>query len=90
MGLVNQAVPDGDLISRTNRMLGPIMRNPQHALSRAKAALRGGQALAPGLAVESAQFGPCFGHDYFVKMMKEQLKSGLLVTTVDLPDGFLD
>ena len=90
MGLVNRTVPDGELRDEAERMLEPILRHPRHALGHAKAALKAGQGLASGLAAESAEFGKCFDHDYFVTLMKKQLKSGLLVTTAQLPDGFLD
>ena len=90
LGLVNRAAEDKDLLAEAERMLEPILRNPQHALRRAKAAIKGGQDLTSGLAEERAQFGPCFGHKFFVELMKKQLKSGLLVTTAQLPAGFLE
>ncbi len=90
MGLVNRVVGDHDLMSGAEELLAPILRQPQHALKHAKAALKAGAGLAPGLAAEAVEFGRCFGHGFFVELMKEQLKSGLLVTTAQLPDGFLD
>lgn len=90
MGLVNRAVGDADLLEGAEKLLAPILRQPQYALAHAKAALKGGTALAPGLAREATEFGRCFGQGYFVELMREQLKSGLLVTTAELPEGFLD
>jgi enoyl-CoA hydratase/carnithine racemase len=64
------------------------LRNPQHALSQAKRAVHGTQKqpLADGLKVESDAFGQCFMQDYFVKLMRRQLKAGTLKTTAELPN----
>ena len=90
LGLVNRAAGDADLLSEAEGLLAPILRQPPYALVHAKAALKGGTDLAPGLAREAAEFGRCFAQGFFVELMREQLKSGLLVTTAELPEGFWD
>jgi enoyl-CoA hydratase/carnithine racemase len=92
MGLVNRCVPLAGLKQAAGELLAQVLRQPQHALSHAKAAVRASQrgGLAEGQAVESREFGQCFDHDYFVELMRAQLKSGALQTTAKLPKGFLD
>jgi hypothetical protein len=46
--------------------------------------------LAKGLQVESAAFGRCFSQDYFLEMMRKQLKEETLKTTVKLPRWVLE
>jgi hypothetical protein len=40
--------------------------------------------------VEREAFKRCFSHDYFVKLMRKQLKEGVLKTTVKLPRWVLE
>ena len=88
MGLVHKAVPSDALFGEVDKILKPILRNPQHALSQAKRAVRAAQhqSFAAGLQIESEAFSRCFQHGYFVKLMRRQLKEGILKTTVRLPD----
>jgi enoyl-CoA hydratase/carnithine racemase len=91
-GLVHSVVPPDQLLQEAERILGPVFRNPQHALSQAKRAVRASQnhSLARGLQVESAAFGRCFAHDTFLDLMRRQLKAGTLKTTVKLPKWVLE
>ena len=91
-GLVHSVVSADQLLKEAERILEPIFRNPQHALSQAKRAVRASQnsTLAKGLQVESAAFGRCFSHDYFVELMRKQLRDGTLKTTVKLPRRVLE
>jgi enoyl-CoA hydratase/carnithine racemase len=91
-GLVHSVVPPDQLYEEAERILEPVFRNPQHALSQAKRAVRASQntTLAKGLQVESAAFSRCFSHDYFLSLMRKQLKEGTLKTTVKLPKGVLE
>jgi enoyl-CoA hydratase/carnithine racemase len=91
-GLVHSVVPPDQLSKEAERILKPVFRNPQHALSRAKKAVRASQntTLAKGLQVESAVFGRCFSHDTFLELMRKQLKEGTLKTTVKLPKWVLE
>lgn len=88
LGLVHRVVPPDQLLSETAKSLETILRNPQHALSQAKRAVRASQneTLAEGLRVESEAFGKCFDHDFFVRLMCRQIREGILQTTVKLPD----
>ena len=88
MGLVHKAVPLDALFGEVDNLLKPILRNPQHALSQAKRAVRAAQhqSFTAGLQVESDAFSRCFQHGYFVELMRRQLKEGILKTTVRLPD----
>jgi enoyl-CoA hydratase len=87
LGLVHSTVPPDQLYDEAEKILEPILRNPQHALSQAKRALRAScrGALSDGLRTEREAFKRCFSHDYFVKLMCKQLKDGILKTTVKLP-----
>jgi len=80
----------GDIltIQEVAKILKPIFRNPQYALSQAKKAVRAAQnqSFGEGLQVESEAFSQCFKQDYFVRLMRRQLKEGILETTVQLPD----
>jgi enoyl-CoA hydratase/carnithine racemase len=88
LGLIHNVVPPDALHDETAKMLTPIFRNPQYALSLAKRAVRAVQShtLTEGLKVENEAFSQCFDQDYFVKLMIQQLKSGELKTTARLPD----
>ena len=88
MGLVHKAVPSDALFGEVDKILKPILRNPQHALSQAKRAVRAAQhqSFAAGLQIESDAFSRCFQHGYFVELMRRQLRDGILQTTVRLPD----
>jgi enoyl-CoA hydratase len=91
-GLVHSVVAPDQLLKEAERILEPIFRNPQHALSQAKKAVRASQntTLAKGLQVESTVFSRCFSHDYFLELMRKQLKEGTLKTTVKLPKWVLE
>ncbi len=87
MGLVHSVTPPDQLMKEAGRILDPIFRNPQHALSQAKRALRASLQgpLAGGLRAERNAFGRCFSNDFFVELMRKQLDEGVLKTTVKLP-----
>jgi len=87
MALVHSVVPADQLLQEAQRILEPILRNPQHALSQAKKAVRASsqKTWADGLRVESEAFGQCFSHDYFLQLMRKQLQDGSLKTTAQLP-----
>jgi enoyl-CoA hydratase len=91
-GLVHSVVAPDRLLKEAERILEPIFRNPQHALSQAKKAVRASQntTLAKGQQVETTAFSRCFSHDTFLELMRKQLKEGTLKTTVKLPGGVLD
>jgi enoyl-CoA hydratase/carnithine racemase len=91
-GLVHSVVPPDQLLKEAERILEPIFRNSQHALSQAKKAVRASQytTLAKGLQVESQVFSRCFSHGYFLELMRRQLKEGTLKTTVKLPKWVLE
>lgn len=88
MGLIHKVVPLAELSGEVDKTLEPILRNPQHALSQAKRAVRAAQkkSLTDGLQIENDAFSHCFQHGYFVGLMRRQLKEGILPTTVRLPD----
>lgn len=88
MGLIHKVVLAHELSSGVDKILEPILRNPQHALSQAKRAVRAAQnqSFADGLQIENDAFSRCFKHGYFVELMRRQLKEGVLQTTVRLPD----
>jgi enoyl-CoA hydratase/carnithine racemase len=89
LGLIHYVVSHEKLFSKVTEILQALLRNPQHALSQAKRAVRAAQnqSLTDGLKVESDAFSQCFMQDYFVKLMRRQLKEGTLKTTAKLPDG---
>jgi len=92
MGLVHAVVPPDQLRAAAERILEPVFRNPQHALSQAKRAVRASarMTLVGGLRAESEAFGRCFTNDYFPRVMRRQLREGVLKTTAKLPKGFLE
>jgi enoyl-CoA hydratase/carnithine racemase len=91
-GLVHSVVASDQLLKEAERVLEPILRNPQHALSQAKKAVRASQntTLAKGQEIESLVFSRCFSHGYFLELMRKQLKEGTLKTTVKLPKWVLE
>ena len=92
MGLVHSVVSPEQLLKEAEKMLEPIFRNPQHALSQAKKAVRSSseKTLAAGLRVESEAFSRCFSNDYFLQLMRQQLREGTLKTTVRLSQRVLE
>jgi len=91
LGLVHSVVPPDELSTEVTNILEPIFRNPQHALSQAKRAVRAAQhqTFGKGLQVESDAFSKCFLQNYFVELMHRQLKEGTLKTTLQMPDRVL-
>ncbi len=91
-GLVHSVVAPDQLLKEAERILEPVFRNPQHALSQAKRAVRASQytTLAKGLQVESLAFSRGFSHRYFLDLMRKQLQEGTLKTTVKLPKWVLE
>ena len=91
-GLVHSVASPDRLLQEAERILEPVLRNPQHALSAAKRAVRASQnhSLPRGLQVESAAFGRCFAHVTFLDLMRRQLKAGTLKTTVKFPKWVLE
>jgi enoyl-CoA hydratase/carnithine racemase len=87
LGLIHNTVPPETLWNEAIKILEPIFRNPQYALSLAKQAVQAAQnhTLTEGLKAESEAFSQCFNQDYFVKLMIQQLKEGTLETTARLP-----
>jgi enoyl-CoA hydratase/carnithine racemase len=87
-GLVHDVLPADALTDGVVSMLKPMLRNPRHALAGAKQALQAArrQSFADGLQAESDAFSRCFERDYFVELMRRQLKDGTLKTTAQLPD----
>jgi enoyl-CoA hydratase len=92
VGLVHSVVPPDQLLTEAERILEPILRNPQHALSQAKKAVQASsrKSLSDGLRVETEAFRRCFFNDHFVRLMRKQLKEGSLQTTVRLPRRVLE
>ena len=90
MGLVNLAVQPGGLEAGIEKLLKPILRQPQYALSLAKRAVHAAkkESLEQGLKTESDQFSRCFDHEFFPGLMIKQLKEGTLETTADV-SGFM-
>jgi enoyl-CoA hydratase/carnithine racemase len=95
LGLVHDLIPSESTtddvangLAGVAKILEPIFRNPQHALSQAKRAVQAAHngSFADGLRAESEAFGRCFKEDYFKQLMRRQLRDGLLETTVQLPD----
>ncbi len=91
-GLVHSVVAPDQLLKEAERILEPVFRNPQNALSQAKKAVRASQntTLTKGLQVESDAFSRCFSNDYFLSLMRKQLEEGTLKTTVKLPKWVLE
>ncbi|MEJ2169144.1 MAG: enoyl-CoA hydratase/isomerase family protein [Desulfobacterales bacterium] len=91
-GLVQHVVAPERLFSEVGAILQTILRNPQHALTQAKRAVRAAQNRSPaeGFEIESDAFSRCFQHNYFVELMRRQLREGTLKTTAKLPDGLYE
>jgi len=91
-GLVHSVAASDQLLKEAERVLEPVLRNPQHALSQAKKAVRASQntTLAKGQKIESLVFSRCFSQGYFLELMRKQLKEGTLKTTVKLPKWVLE
>ncbi len=83
MGLIHRTAPHNALLNRCEELLSKILLRPQYALSAAKRAAYAAQKLPldQGLDVEAEQFSTCFSHDYFPRLMEEQLRDGRLKTT---------
>ncbi len=92
LGLVHVVAPSGQLLEEAEMLLRPILRNPQHALSQAKRAVRisSQKALGDGLRMESEAFSRCFSNDYFLQLMRRQLREGSLPTTAKLPKRVIE
>ena len=92
LNLVQALVPAEDLLEETVKFLRPILQSPAYALAQAKKAVRASQdrSLSEGLRVETEEFRKCFDHPYFVKLMCHQIKTGVLSTTVSLPEGLCE
>ena len=88
-GLIHLCVPDGELASACKTFLAPVLKNPQHALSQAKLAVKASQnnEFGRGLTIETTAFQHCFEQPFFRQLMCRQLEEGILETTVDLPAG---
>jgi enoyl-CoA hydratase/carnithine racemase len=86
MGLIHRALGEGELEAGVNRLLEPILKQPQYALTLAKQAVyaSGGANLAAGLAVENERFSRCFENPYFRELMHRQLREGVLTTSEKL------
>jgi enoyl-CoA hydratase/carnithine racemase len=84
LGLVHYLVEHQELEKKAEEILRKIFAIPKHALSSAKKAIYASQYLPfdQGLKMETEEFGKCFIHDYFRKLIKEQLKDGRLKTTL--------
>jgi enoyl-CoA hydratase/carnithine racemase len=92
IGLVHSIVPPDQLRQAAERILEPVFRNPQHALSQAKKAVRASARMtqAEGMRAESEAFSRCFSTDSFFRLMCRQLREGTLKTTVKLPKRVLE
>ncbi len=88
LGLVHRVVTPGELDAEARKILAPIFRNPQYALSQAKRAVHSARngGLAEGLQSESDAFSQCFKQDFFAQLMQRQLREGTLKTTAQVPD----
>lgn len=86
MGLVHLTVEADQLKAGVRRLLEPILRQPQYALTLAKRAVYASQqgSIADGLAAESEQFSHCLEHNFFPELMRKQLGEGVLKTTENL------
>ncbi|MFH1090559.1 MAG: enoyl-CoA hydratase/isomerase family protein [Pseudomonadota bacterium] len=82
-GLIHQAVEPGHLKLGVQTLLDPMLKRPQYVLSLAKQAVYASRT-PEGLEVESELFSRCLEHDFFSKLMRQQLKSGVLKTTLDV------
>ena len=88
IGLVHSVVPPTQLLGEAERILEPVFRNPQHALLQAKRAVRSSARMdqTAGLRAESEAFSRCFANDYFLRLMRRQLREGTLKTTAKIPN----
>jgi len=86
MGLVHYVVEYDELGKKAEEIIRKIFTIPQHALSSAKKAIYASQYLPldQGLKVETEEFEKCFTHDYFRKLIQQQLKDGRLRTSLRL------
>jgi enoyl-CoA hydratase/carnithine racemase len=86
MGLVHSVVKKDGLQEGVEKLLKPVLRQPQYALSLAKQAVHASRSgsLAQGMKIEGEQFSRCFDHDFFRDLMKKQLRQGVLETTADM------
>lgn len=87
LGLVHTLAPEGELKPVVEELLEPILNRPPHAVSLAKRALyasRMGERGPEGYRMETKAFGCCFEDDFFRKLMRRQLREGLLPTTEDV------
>ena len=91
MGLVHSIVPSDQLLVAAEKLLEPVLRNPQHALAQAKRAVRSfsPQLLGRGLRMEREAFSRCFQNSFFLDLMRQQLKDGSLQTTASPPGWVL-
>jgi len=87
MGLVHRVAPAERLLPESSAFLKDVLRNPRHAVVQAKRAVKAAQRepLARGLEIEAEAFGRCFESDYFKDLMRRQLESGELKTTMPYP-----
>ncbi len=85
LGLVHRVVEDDTLMAGVVQLLQPLLRNPAYAVSLAKRAVKAGQGreLEQGLAREAELFSRCHEHDFFRRLMLEQLADGSLSTSRD-------
>jgi len=85
LGLVHLAVEPEDLECGVERLLKPILARPAYAVELAKAAVKAAWEgdREKGLAAESRLFSYCFEHDFFPRLMVDQLEKGLLTTTAE-------
>ena len=83
LGLIHRLATSSGLKRECDEWLHKILLRPQYALSAAKHAVHVSQRLplAQGLGVEQEEFAACFSHNYFCRLMEEQLASGRLQTT---------
>jgi len=86
MGLVHRCVADEELAEGVQELLSPILKQPQHALSLAKRAVKsyGRADRDQGLVAEADLFSQCHASSWFRDLMIAQLKSGALTTSVDV------
>ncbi|MBI4799398.1 MAG: enoyl-CoA hydratase/isomerase family protein [Desulfarculus sp.] len=85
LGLVHRVSPEAGLRQAVGELLAPMLRNPAHAVSLAKRAVKAAQnsPLPEGLSREAELFSQCHDNDFFRRLMVEQLRSGVLTTTED-------
>ena len=85
LGLVHRVAPEAGLRQAVGDLLRPMLRNPGHAVSLAKRAVKAAQnsPLPGGLSREAELFSQCHDHDFFRRLMVEQLRSGVLTTSED-------